>query len=100
MDLAQDEPRLRLLAALTSGAAQAQDIPGNVRTSASIAKGTAVASRINFAGDTDWFKLTLRDANAYKIVTSGTLAAIGIYNASGVPAVTAAHACPWSGGRP
>jgi hypothetical protein len=61
----------------------AQDIPGNATTTATIAKDTAKTSRINFAGDKDWFKITLKNANAYQVVSNSTVAAVEIRDAAG-----------------
>jgi hypothetical protein len=59
------------------------DIPASVLTTAKLVKGATQASTIDRAGDADWFKLTLRDANAYAIAISGP-AVIRIYDNAGV----------------
>lgn len=73
-----------LIALCWSPSASAQtDIPADVLTTAALSKGIARSSAIERAGDADWFKVTLRDANAYQINISGP-AVIRIYNNSGV----------------
>ncbi len=65
------------------GASAQTDIPASVLTTAKLVKGATQASTIDRAGDADWFKLTLRDANAYAIAISGP-AVIRIYDNAGV----------------
>jgi hypothetical protein len=72
-----------VLCGTLAASATAQDVPGGVATSASITLSTAKTSRINFAGDADWFKITLRNANAYRVTTDKPYAAIRIYDAGG-----------------
>ena len=65
-------------------AASAQaDIPDSVLTTATLPKGPAVSSTVDRVGDADWYKVTLRDANAYQITTTGP-AVIRIYDNAGV----------------
>ena len=74
---------LLLMFGLVQGASAQTDIPANVLTSASLTKGTARSSAIDRAGDADWFKVTLRDANTYQITVAGP-AVIRIYDNAGV----------------
>jgi hypothetical protein len=72
------------VAALGLAPAFAQtDIPANTGTGATLAKLQTQASTIGFAGDVDWFRVTLRDSNAYKIAIGGP-AVIRIYTQNGV----------------
>jgi hypothetical protein len=79
---------LGLAAALAAGSARAQvDVPGNKTSTATLAKGTTRTSVMDFVGDADWFKLTLNDANSYRITTTGP-AVIRIYRSNGTQAAS------------
>ena len=56
----------------------ADTIPGGISTGATISVGGTVSSNLDFAGDHDWFKITLVAGQTYTITLSGT-------GAGGVP---------------
>ena len=73
---------LPFVLAWVSGAAAQVDIPASVLTTATLAKGQARSGTIDQAGDSDWYKLVLREANAYQITVTGP-AEIRIYDYAG-----------------
>lgn len=73
-----------VFALATSGPAHAQtDILGSKRTTATLPKATLRTSTMDFAGDADWYKITLKDSNAYTITATGPVV-IRIYDQAGV----------------
>jgi hypothetical protein len=72
-----------LLVLAAPGVAHAQtDILGNKRTTATLPKATLRTSTMDFAGDSDWYKITLMDSNAYTITATGPVV-IRIYDQAG-----------------
>lgn len=73
-----------LFALAAPGPAHAQaDILGSKRTTATLPKATLRTSTMDFAGDADWYKITLKDSNAYTIAATGPVV-IRIYDQAGV----------------
>jgi hypothetical protein len=71
-----------VMLAWAPGAWAQTDIPASVLTTASLTKGQARSGTIDQAGDSDWYKLILREANAYQITVTGP-AEIRIYDYAG-----------------